>query len=357
MFIWPHIFITIHAGEAGVLYRRFAGGTVLDRVYAEGFWMIFPWNVMTIYDIRVQAIKHDFTVLSADGLPIHLMLLIRFQPEYDTLAVLHQRVGPDYVAKIVVPTVESVIRKSIGRFRQDEIYQTKKGILASIVLLAIQEAGRKYVHMDDVIIRTIELPASIQQAIENKLVYEQELASYEFRLRKEAQEKSRKEIEAQGIQTYQKIIAQSLDENILHWHGIEATKALANSANAKVVVIGSGKSGLPLIGSIPMEESVSGKITPNTPPVIIPQSVSQEPPPTKEGVGNEAQSMSPTHEKPDAQSMNTTHENPDPAQKHVPEMNQPQSVMPPDRPAGEPVNNTLEKPKPNPKPKPLIIRP
>ncbi|MBF0426598.1 MAG: hypothetical protein HQL66_12355 [Magnetococcales bacterium] len=257
VFLWPRIFITIHAGEAGVLYRRLAEGTVIDRVYEEGFWLLWPWNIMTVYDMRVQAIKHDFTVLSADGLPIHLMLLIRFQPEYATLAVLHQRVGPDYVNKIVVPTVESVMRRSIGRFRQEEIYQTKKGILASIVLLAIQEAGRKYVHMDDVIIRTIELPDSIQKAIEDKLVYEQQLAAYQFRLDKEAKEAQRKEVEATGIHKYHEIVGKTLDDKMLMWHGIEATKELAGSSNAKVIVIGSGKNGLPIVGSIPFDESTA----------------------------------------------------------------------------------------------------
>ncbi|MBF8273659.1 MAG: hypothetical protein HW380_2764 [Magnetococcales bacterium] len=257
LFLWPRVFITVHAGEAGVLYRRFAGGTIFDRVYEEGFWIIWPWNIMTIYNTRVQAIKHDFTVLSADGLPIHLMLLIRFKPEYATLGVLHQSVGPDYVDKIVVPTVESVIRKSIGNFRQEEIYQTKKGILASIVHMAIQEAGRKFVQMDDVIIRTIELPPPIQKAIENKLVYEQELESYQFRLTRETREAQRREIEAEGIRKYHHIISQSLDEKALMWRGIEATQSLANSANAKVVVFGSGKNGLPLIGTLSFEGSES----------------------------------------------------------------------------------------------------
>ncbi|MBF0153447.1 MAG: prohibitin family protein [Magnetococcales bacterium] len=280
-FLWPHIFISIHSGEAGVLYRRFGEGTVIDRVFEEGFWILWPWNNMTIYDMRVQAIKHDFTVLSADGLPIHLMLLIRYQPEYATLAVLHQRVGVDYVNKIVVPTVESVIRRSIGRFRQEEIYQTKKGILASIVLLAMQEAGRKYVHMDDVIIRTIQLPESIQQAIEEKLVYEQQLASYQFRLDKEAKEAQRKETEAVGIHKYHEIIGKALDDKMLMWRGIEATKELANSANAKVVVVGAGKSGLPIIGGVSLDgvsASASEAIMPAQ--VAKPLAVSPKPPET-----------------------------------------------------------------------------
>lgn len=263
VFLWPRVFITIHSGEAGVLYRRLFDGTVLDRVYDEGFWVLWPWDLMTVYDIRVQAVKHEFTVLSADGLPIRLKLLIRFKPEHATLAVLHQRVGPNYVGKIVVPTVESVIRKSIGQFRQEDIYQTKKGILTKIVLLAIQEAGRKYIRMDDVIIRTIELPPPIRQAIENKLVHEQQLAAYEFRTNREKKEARRKEIEAEGIQKYQALIRETLDDTMLMWHGIQATNKLSQSHNSKVVIIGAGKRGLPLIGSLSLDNN-STPAVPNT---------------------------------------------------------------------------------------------
>lgn len=246
-FLWQLIFISIKAGQAGVLYKRFSGGTVIDYVYPEGLHIISPLNEMFIYETRHQTVKHEFSVLTNKGLPITLKLAIRFYPEYEMLGVLHQRVGPDYVNKIVIPQVESVLRRSIGRYDPEVIYTNKEGILTTIIVSALEEIGQKYVHVDDIIIRTLELPASIQGAIEEKLVYEQQYKAYEFRLAREKQEAERKRIEAAGIKDYQQIISQTLTEQMIKWQGVQATLELSQSQNAKVVVIGSGEHGLPII--------------------------------------------------------------------------------------------------------------
>lgn len=246
-FLFPRIVITIGSGEGGVLYKRLFNGTITDYVFPEGLYLIWPWDTMYIYNARVQLVRHEFDVLTNKGLPIHLRIAIRFRPEYELLGVLHQQLGPDYVEKVIIPQIESVLRKNIGQYDPEDIYTNKEGILSRILLLALEEAGRKYVHMDEVVIRSLELPESVRKAIEEKLVYEQQYKSYVFRLAKEKEEAKRKRIEAQGIADYQEIISQNLNEQLITWHGIQATVDLATSHNAKVVVIGSGKGGLPLI--------------------------------------------------------------------------------------------------------------
>jgi len=91
------------------------------------------------------------------------------------------------------------------------------------------------------------LPVQLTEAIEQKQRADQESQRMEFILTKERQEADRKRIEAQGIADFQRIVAQGISEQLLRWKGIEATEKLASSQNAKVVVIGSGKDGLPLI--------------------------------------------------------------------------------------------------------------
>ena len=256
-FLFSRIVITIHSGEGGVLYRRLFNGTITDYVYPEGLYIIWPWDIMYIYDARVQLVKHEFDVLTNKGLTIHLRIAIRFRPEYELLGVLHQQLGPDYIEKVIVPQIESVLRKNIGQYDPEDIYTNKEGILSRILLLALEEAGRKYVHMDEVVIRSLELPDSIRTAIEEKLVYEQQYKAYSFRLEREKQEAKRKRIEAQGIAEYQQIIAQNLNEKLITWQGIQATTDLATSDNAKIVVIGSGKGGLPIIlGGDVFKESI-----------------------------------------------------------------------------------------------------
>ena len=103
------------------------------------------------------------------------------------------------------------------------------------------------IQLNDILIRNINLPEKLKSSIEKKLQQEQEALEYEFKIDKERLEATRKRIEAQGIQDFQKIITESINDKLLKWNGIEATLKLAESNNAKVIVIGSGKDGLPLI--------------------------------------------------------------------------------------------------------------
>ena len=246
-YFWNRIFIVIGPGQAGALYRPLTSGTVTDYVYPEGLHVLFPLNTMTIYDVKVQLIQHDLTVLTNRGLPVTLKLSIRFRPVYELVGVLHQQVGVDYPKKVILPQIESVLRRRIGQYSPEEIYTNKKGVLSNIIALAIEEVGQKFVEVDEIIIRTVELPKPVRTAIEEKLVYEQQHLAYKFRLKREKQEAERKRIEALGIMIYQDIISSTLDENLLRWQGIQATLEIAKSENSKVVVIGSGEQGLPII--------------------------------------------------------------------------------------------------------------
>ena len=246
IFLWPQIIITINSGEGGVLYKRFFG-TVTDKVYTEGIYAIFPWDTMYIYNGRIQTVLHEFDVLTNQGLPIHLSLAIRFRPEYDMLGLLHQQVGPDYINTIITPEVESVLRKRLSPYKPEEIYTNKDKILTTVVIEAMEALGQKYVTANDVIIREISLPPSIRQAIETKLTEEQRDQTYVYRLKREEKEAKRKAIEAEGIKNYHDTVAKTLSDKLLKWQGIQATLELAKSNNSKVVVIGAGSTGMPLI--------------------------------------------------------------------------------------------------------------
>lgn len=247
VYFWPHIFIRIRSGEAGVQYKLFGGGTVTDYVYGEGLHAIFPWNRIYVYNVRVQEQEHTVDLLTENGLKLTFLLSIRYHPEQDMVGVLHKRVGPDYVEKIVIPQVVSVLRTHVGQSTATEVVTTRRAILEHIFTEAIEEVTQNYITIDQVIIRTITLPPKIQQAVEDKIEQQHIAEAYEFRLQKEQKEAKRKEIEAQGFQRYNEIISQSLTADILKWKGIEATRELATSENSKVIVIGNGDQGLPII--------------------------------------------------------------------------------------------------------------
>ena len=163
------------------------------------------------------------------------------------MGLLHQQVGPEYPERIILPQIESVLRRQIGQYSPEDIYTNKAGVLSNIITLAIEEVGRRFVNVEDIIIRELRLPDPVREAIESKLIYEQESLAYKFRLEREKREAERKRVEAIGTMVYQDIISATLNETLLKWQAVQATQNLAESDNAKVVIIGSGKEGLPVI--------------------------------------------------------------------------------------------------------------
>lgn len=245
--LWPSVFVTVQAGEAGVYYKRFGGGTVVDKVYGEGFHVVAPWDKMTVYNVRFQTDNHEMDVLTSKGMQVHIKLAVRYQPEYETLGVLHQKVGPDYFNKIIVPDVEATIRKVVGKYDVEELYASEKDILQKLTNEAFSSANDKYLKIDSLLITKIEMPPKIKEAIEKKQEEQQLSEAYLYKLAREQKEAERKEIEAKGVQLANSIINSSLSEQILRWKGIEATLDVAKSPNSKIVLFGSPKTGLPLL--------------------------------------------------------------------------------------------------------------
>jgi regulator of protease activity HflC (stomatin/prohibitin superfamily) len=247
VFCFNRIVISIHPGELGVLWRWLGGGTQIDTVYREGMHVIWPFNRMYIYNVRKQQFSDSISVLTVDGLTVVVRYSVRYYLEKDTLPLLHQRIGPDYVNVVVRPEVRAVMRMVFGQYRPEEIYTTQKAIQERISVLSKTHLEARFVSLDDVPIESITLPTRISEAIESKLAQQQVDQEYVYRLSIASKEADRKRIESNGIKLYNDTIRTSLTPDVLAWQGILATQDLAKSANAKVVVIGSGKDGLPLI--------------------------------------------------------------------------------------------------------------
>ncbi len=243
---WKNIVVTINAGEGGVLFKRW-GGTVVDKTYEEGLYTIFPWDILTPYNLRAQQEKHEFDVLSKQGLTIHLKISIRFHPDKEMIGILHKNIGPEYLESVVIPEIESVIRRYFGQFNDDELYTSKKAILETILNDSTKQLSDKFIILEDLIIRKMEFPSAIQESIQNKITQYHKFKAYEYKVERERLEAKRKIIEAEGISQYKNLISKNITQEYLQWAGIQATLELAKSNNAKVVVIGSSKDGLPII--------------------------------------------------------------------------------------------------------------
>ncbi len=242
------MFVTIQPGERGVIFRPFSNGLDKDHLYIPGFHIVAPWNDLIVYDVKEQQREETMDVLDKNGLSLNVDVSVRFNPIYEKIGYLHEVFGKRYIEQLIVPEVRSSVRQVAGRYTAEEIYSTKRSEVESSIIKETKEIlEQNNIDMRALLIRSINLPDQIRIAIENKLKQEQEALAYQFRLSRETAEAERKRIEAEGIAAFNKIINSSLTEQILKQRGIEATIDLAKSPNAKVVVVGSGKEGLPLI--------------------------------------------------------------------------------------------------------------
>src|SRR6516162_8919477 len=268
--LYPHMVVTVPSGQVGVLWKRFGGGTVLDprKLKSEGFNLILPWNRVFLYDLRLQSFTEPYNAISSDGVSLTATVIVRFRLQRDAVPVLHQAIGPNYKQVLVQPGIGSLTRQVIAEYTAEQAYSTARQEIQDKIRNLVEErlsekmmehAGEEEgeesyrVSMStifilyDVLVTGIELPAAIVAAINRKTEQYYIAEEYKFRVEREKRESERKKIEAEGIRDFQQIVSQGISESYLRWRGIEATLQLSQSTNAKVVVIGSGKDGLPII--------------------------------------------------------------------------------------------------------------
>jgi regulator of protease activity HflC (stomatin/prohibitin superfamily) len=265
----PSVVVFIPAGHGGVLWKRFGGGTQLRPALPEGVNLIWPWNYIEIYNLRLlnDTINYE-SMVAHDGLAVGMELSLRYRLQPDYLGDLHKTVGPEYKERLIVPNVASIVRKIVSQNPADELYAFSRqriqeeiyskvveqltyiGVIGSQRSSTATFFGKKangFIIIHDVLIRKVKLPDSLVQSIEQKMQQDQLAQEYQFRLQRERFEAQRKQIEASGIQALQTAVNPGLTDLYLRWRGIEATLDLAHASTPKIVLVGSGDQGLPLL--------------------------------------------------------------------------------------------------------------
>jgi len=240
--------VTIGPGEGGVIFERFGDGINTEKTYGEGFHVVAPWNEMLVFKVRQQSISDKMNVLSVDGLQVSVNGTIWFEPEYSNLGKLIKTKGKDFIVELLDPAINSAARSVVGRYTPEQLYSSKRDVIEQEILEEVRkELNGQFINVKRVLVEDVTLPSSIKEAIERKLKQEQESLEYEFRLVTAQKEAEKQRIEAQGKADANRILSASLTDKILQDKGIEATTKLSESPNSKVIVIGSGDSGLPII--------------------------------------------------------------------------------------------------------------
>lgn len=282
--LYPYMVITVPSGEVGVLWKRFAGpgiycwcilsrGTVLNplEIRGEGLHVIWPWDKLFLYDLRLQSNTEKYNAISQDGVSVTAEINVRYQLRYESVAVLHKFIGPQYFKSLLAPEIGSQTRDVISRYQAKTVYISRQEIESQILTQAqltlgthlnklfqtqaseqedapeFKNALQNSIQLLDTLVLSIDLPAPIVAAINSQTEQQFKITEYRFRAEREIEESKRKQIEANGIAAFQRTVSQGISDSYLRWQGIAATLALAQSPNAKIVVIGTGKDGLPII--------------------------------------------------------------------------------------------------------------
>jgi regulator of protease activity HflC (stomatin/prohibitin superfamily) len=270
----PNMVTTIPAGYIGVLWKRFDNGTVINAFFREGNRLILPWNKIVSYDARMQRVSEDYDIISSNGLAIGANITFRYRISRERIGLLHKYLGPNYLNTVLIPKIGAIARAEAAKYSPVQLYSTNRGDVEEAILAAAKQkmievtqdvisteakerAARRLpplpdapdpiVRLHDISFRSVTLPQLVERAIERKEEQFHINLEYNFRLDRERKESERKAIEARGIQSFQRIVSDGITDAYLRWKGIDATLQLAQSNNSKIVLIGSGKDGLPII--------------------------------------------------------------------------------------------------------------
>jgi regulator of protease activity HflC (stomatin/prohibitin superfamily) len=239
------IFTIIPAGHTGVIDFL---GYVSDNTLKPGVNIVNPMANVEKMSIKTQELKEMMNVPSQEGLSVELEISLLFKLDSERANEIYKTVGPNYVEIILTPQFRSVVRGVTARYEAKALYTASRERLAGEIVSELEKlVGPRGITVEQAALRQIKLPPRLTQSIEEKLQAEQESQRMAFILLKEEQEADRKRIEAKGIADFQDIVSKGISDQLLKWKGIEATEKLANSQNSKVVIIGSGKDGLPII--------------------------------------------------------------------------------------------------------------
>lgn len=238
------MFTIVPAGHVGV---QVLFGKVYPEVLPEGLHLINPLVSVKNISTRTQEIFEHAESPSKEGLNVVLEASLLYHVNPENAARLYQQIGPNYDQVVLTPQFRSAIRGVTVQHEAKDLYTSGRELIANQIAGDLRKSmAERGLVLEEVLLRRIQLPQMVEAAINDKLAAEQQAQRMQFVLAKETQEAERKRIEAKGIQDFQNIVSQGLSESLLRWKGIEATKALAESSNAKTVIIG-GRDGLPLI--------------------------------------------------------------------------------------------------------------
>jgi regulator of protease activity HflC (stomatin/prohibitin superfamily) len=245
--LWPYCTVVVEAGHTGVYFSKFGGGTIVDKPRGEGLHFKLPWDDIVQYDSRYQSKPYEIVGLTKGGLNVRIDMSVIWYIDKSQAGYLHVTAGPDYAERVIDPAVRSTVRSIIGSYEQSRLYDGDPLELQNDVMVLLNEtlSGANFT-IHNILIREVILPEPMADAISAKFVAEQGVLAERYRVLESVESYKKSYVDAEAVRISQSVITEGMSEAYLRYLGIQATLALSESANAKLVIIGD-KDGLPLI--------------------------------------------------------------------------------------------------------------
>jgi len=239
--------VQIGPGEVGV---PILFGSVQGNTLNSGLNIVNPLVTIEILDIKTQAytmsgVKDEgaqigddaINTLSSDGLTLKLDLTVWFRISSSEAPNIIKTIGTDYLDKIVRPASRTAIRDVSVKYVANDIYSSKRDDFVNDITKNLESSfqGRGII-LEKVLLRKVELPEKVREAIDEKIAAEQRAQQMVYILQKEKQEAERKRVEAEGIAQAQRIISNTINSQYLQWKYIEAMKEVITSKNNTIVL-------------------------------------------------------------------------------------------------------------------------
>ncbi|KAJ8602635.1 hypothetical protein CTAYLR_004094 [Chrysophaeum taylorii] len=227
-------------------------GSVAPETLSSGLHIVYPWSQIINFKLKTQLLDSENVVPTQEGLNVELDVAVLFHLDPKGVRDLYLTLGEDYVEVLVRPELASAVRGLTSEQSAKALYTSGRRVIQTHLFDELQtKFSKRGLLLEDVLLKAIKLPSLLTDAIELKAQAEQDAARMEFVLTKEEQEAKRKTVEADGIAKFQHIVSEGISPQLLQWKGIEATEKLAESKNAKLVIVGNSDNNLPVLLSAP----------------------------------------------------------------------------------------------------------
>ncbi len=238
----------VQPGHVGI---QILFGDTKDHVLYEGMSIVNPLVDIKEFSTRTlnytmsssdeegyQAGDDAIKILSNDGLEVNIDLTILYKMIPTRAPDIYRRIGPNYQDVLIRPLTRTSIRNSGANYDAVQLFAEKRKEFEQDILDVLKDTleSRGFV-LEQILVRKIDLPSSVKQSIERKITAVQEAERMEYVLEKEEQEAERKRVEARGVADAQAILDKGLSPKVLEYERIKMQKELANSQNAKMIIM------------------------------------------------------------------------------------------------------------------------